>query len=286
MAVYKILIVDDFPEHILVITSFLLEDDYQYEIFTASNGQEACKKAVSALPHLIIMDWDMPVMNGLEAIIYLKKNSKTKNIPIIVASGFHTDSEALKEALSNGAIDFVSKPLNKVELIARVHATLYFVDSYNDLIRQKEINFKQQIIYKQTELTNQALFIAHQNEFLSLINKQLKELLNTSNAKSKKIIFDLIEGTNKRIEEFAWEQFEDHFGNAYNDFFEKLNKHFPGLSANERKLCALLRMNMSSKEIAQLTFQEPSSIDVARYRLRKKLGLGKNDNLVKFIVNL
>jgi len=283
---YKILIVDDYPEHIRVITDILLKDDNNYQIFAASNGEIAFEIAKNRLPHLIIMDWDMPVMNGMEATIVLKENELTKDIPIIIASGYHTDSEAIQEALSKGAIDFVRKPIDKIELIARVHSMLQFVESFQEVIRQKELNFNQEIVHKQKELTSQALFIAYQNEYLGQMTTQLRELLKVTNTKSKKIIFELIENTNKKMSDNGWEQFEEQIDLAYNEFFTKLSEKFPELSANERKLCGLLRMNLSSKEIAQITFQEASSVDVARYRLRQKLGLDKEENLSNFLINL
>lgn len=283
---YKILIVDDYPEHIKVITDILLKDTNTYKIFAASNGEIAFEIAKKRVPHLIIMDWDMPIMNGMEATAILKENEKTKDIPIIIASGYHTDSIAIKEALSMGAIDFVRKPIDKIELIARVHSMLQFVESIQELIKQKELNLQQEIHHQQKELSSQALSIAHQNEFLINLIIKLKNLLNNSNAKSKKIIFDLIEDANRKIAENPWEQFEEQFENVYNQFYTKLEKNFPELSANERKLCGLLRMNMSSKEIAQITYQEASSVDVARYRLRQKLGLDKDENLNSFLANL
>jgi len=286
MKEYKILVVDDYPEHIMVITEILLQNSLKYQIFAAPNGKVAFEIAKSKLPHLIIMDWDMPVMNGMEATEKLKKDIDTKNIPIIISSGFHTDSNAIQEALKKGAIDFVRKPIDRIELVARVHSMLKFVESFQELIKQKEVNFQQEIQHKQKELSSHALSIAHQNEYLSSINIELKKLLKSANVKSKKIIFDLIENTNKKLAENAWEQFEEQIDDAYNQFYSKLTEKFPNLSHNERKLCGLLRMNMSSKEIARLIFQEASSVDVARYRLRQKLQLSKEENLTTFLSTL
>jgi len=286
MKEYKILVVDDYPEHIMVITEILLKDNLKYQIFAAPNGKVGFEIAKNKLPHLIIMDWDMPVMNGMEATIKLKEDNATKNIPIIISSGFHTDSGAIEEALNKGAIDFVRKPIDRIELVARVHSMLHFVESFQELIKQKELNFKQEMLHKQKELSSHALSIAHQNEYLNSINSELKKLLKTVNAKSKKIIYDLIENTNKKLAENAWEQFEGQIDDAYNHFHSKLTKQFPNLSLNERKLCGLLRMNLTSKDIAQIIFQEASSVDVARYRLRQKLGLNKDDNLTTFLSKL
>jgi DNA-binding CsgD family transcriptional regulator len=61
---------------------------------------------------------------------------------------------------------------------------------------------------------------------------------------------------------------------------------FPALTPNERKLCALLRSGLSSKDIAILTFQNPQSVDVARYRLRKKLNMANEENLSDFLLSI
>ncbi len=286
MKEFKILVVDDYPEHIKIITNILISDNSNYQILAASNGKNALEIAKTALPHLIIMDWDMPVMNGMEATIQLKATEITKDIPIIIASGFHTDSLAIMEALEKGAIDFVRKPIDKIELIARVHSMLSLVESHQEVIRQKEINFEQEIKFKSNELSANALTIAKQNEFLLFLINSLKKLKEISGSQSKKLIYDLIESTNRQLKENAWENFEQQFDKVYHGFYIALGIKFPTLTANERKLCLLLRMNLSSKEIANLTFQEPSSVDVARYRLRQKLDLDKDENLVAFIMNL
>ena len=283
---YKILVVDDYPEHIKVITDILLHENPKYQIFAASNGLLAYEIAITRSPDLLIMDWDMPVMNGMEATLKLKENDQTKNIPIIIASGFHTDSEAMQEALFQGAIDFIRKPIDRIELVARVHSMLRFVESFQEVIRQKEIIFEQEINFKAKELTIHALFIAKQNEFQLFLIKELKKVFEVSNTQSKKLIYNLIESTNKQLKETVWENLEKHFANVFSGFYIELGSKYPSLTPNERKLCLLLRMNLSSKEIANITFQEPNSIDVARYRLRQKLGMGKEDNLTNFLNSL
>ncbi|MFN8258764.1 MAG: response regulator [Bacteroidales bacterium] len=284
--VFKILVADDYPEHIKLITNILLADSQKYQVLAASNGKNALEIALSDLPDLIIMDWDMPVMNGLEATIGLKSDESTREIPIIIASGYHTDSHAIMEALENGAIDFVRKPIDKIELLARVHSMLRLVLSHREILKQKEINFNQQLNFKIGQLSAQALSIARQNEHLQLINEEIKNLLNFCNSQGKKLIYTLIEKTNKEIKQNGWEDFEQQFNIIYIDFSTSLNLKHPDLTTAERKLCSLLRLNLTSKEIANLIFQEPSSVDVARYRLRQKLGLEKDENLITYLSGL
>ena len=81
----------------------------------------------------------------------------------------------------------------------------------------------------------------------------------------------------------SWEEFEIRFQEVHTDFYSNLRKSYPELSNNEIRLCAFLKLNMTTKEIAAITYQSLNSIKVARYRLRKKLGLSKEHNLNAFL---
>ena len=88
----------------------------------------------------------------------------------------------------------------------------------------------------------------------------------------------------KSTEDEIWEEFELRFQQVHRDFYDKLMDKFPDLSPNEQRLCAFLRLNMSSKEISELTGQSPNALETARYRLRKKLGISNSQvNLITFL---
>ena len=84
-------------------------------------------------------------------------------------------------------------------------------------------------------------------------------------------------------EDENWEKFEENFNLVYDNFMKKLTEQFPDLKANDKKLCAYLRMGLSSKEMASLLNTTLRSIETARYRLRKKLNLKQGQNLTSFI---
>jgi FixJ family two-component response regulator len=80
--------------------------------------------------------------------------------------------------------------------------------------------------------------------------------------------------------------FEEAFNNADKDFFKKVKKTHPKLTSNDLRLCMYLRMNLSSKEIAPLLNISPRSIEIKRYRLRKKINRERNINLNDYFINL
>jgi hypothetical protein len=84
-----------------------------------------------------------------------------------------------------------------------------------------------------------------------------------------------------------WKEFECRFQQVHEQFYKTLTERFPDLTPSERRLCAFLKLNMTTKEISAMTRQNAKSIDVARTRLRKKLNLtGTDQNLITFLVTL
>ena len=110
--------------------------------------------------------------------------------------------------------------------------------------------------------------------------KQKGKSMETKHA-LEKIVREI--DTSLRLQE-DWNQFEYHFDQVHGDFLNRLREHFSDLTPNEQKLCVLLRLNLSTKEISNLMSISLRGVEIARYRLRKKLGLDLGQNLSKFIL--
>lgn len=82
-----------------------------------------------------------------------------------------------------------------------------------------------------------------------------------------------------------WEQFVYHFDQVHSGFFQRLRQQYPELTPRDHRLCAYLRMNLSTKDIAPLLNISVRGVEISRYRLRKKLGLTGDDNLGEFMMN-
>lgn len=87
-------------------------------------------------------------------------------------------------------------------------------------------------------------------------------------------------------EDNQWEVFETAFDEVHEDFLNRLKKQFPNLTPREMRLCAYLRMNVSTKEISSLMNISVRGVEISRYRLRKKLGIDRDTNLTSFILEL
>ncbi len=141
---------------------------------------------------------------------------------------------------------------------------------------------------KSRELANSAMSLVYKNELLQKISQ---EMLKIRDATGKPLAEEQLRRIQKVIEEGMnderdWNLFENSFNEAHESFFKKLKLKHPDLVPNDLKLCAYLRMNMSSKEMASLLNISLRGVEIRRYRLRKKLDIPHDKNLVEFLMEV
>lgn len=129
----KILVVDDIPVNIQLLQAFLSTQNYQ--TFVARNGEEALKQVEAVEPDLILLDVMMPKMNGYETCRLLKASDKVRFTPVIMVTALNEIESKIK-GIEAGADDFISKPFNKLELLARVKSLLR-VKVLHDQLQEK-----------------------------------------------------------------------------------------------------------------------------------------------------
>lgn len=398
----RILIVDDDPDMLQTIGFIFKVYEPGYELILLNDPGTIMETVKECNPHVIITDWEMPGMNGIQVIQEIRKNKAYNTIPIIMSTGVMNNSENLMTALAAGANDFISKPFDKIVLVARTRSMLSLANTLRDLSAQNTIiaennNFVRSLIrsvpnplayytiegiimefndsfadftgysaeslrgaliYRRCDQQEADLHLRMDNDLLhngglksyetcqestgrylfhsktlylnalgqpegimyiitdvtdirkaqnELIDNKKRELVSSglrliqisemnnklvddlksikpyTNKQGNELINALITEYNLQQNSMSWKEFETRFENVYENFYQRLKEQFPDLTTAEKKLCALLRLNLTSKEIAALTFQAPQSVDMARYRLRKKLGLLQDGNLVSFL---
>lgn len=196
--------------------------------------------------------------------------------------------------------------LEQEERLANMQKTLWIVISifllfagilYFKYFRNKHKTEKE-LIRKKRELE-----IQQANELLELKNRELAasslkliekdEILATLKERLSQGKGDMKEGELKKIVRSIsssnaqnWDEFETRFISVNKEFFKKLNKQFPKLTRGDLKLCSLIKLNLTSKEMAKLLGISLESVHTNRYRLRKKLGLEKSISLTEFVASL
>jgi DNA-binding CsgD family transcriptional regulator len=172
-----------------------------------------------------------------------------------------------------------------------------------EIKQRKQIHLKEQEIsqlkterleievkHKNQELANTAINLARKNEVLTEIKDDLLKISEDMKIEEpdmpslRRKIFRLNNKITENIlQDDNLKKFEEHFDLVHSNFMEHLTKKYPELTANERKMCAFIKMNLSSKEIAPLLNISIRGVETLRYRLRKKIGLKHEGNLITFL---
>lgn len=242
--------------------------------------------------------------------------NKTQKIEEMEAR-FEHDKKEKAIALQQTEIELLSKDLEVqtvkrngllIGLICSILGGIYVIVSLrwkmkqNKLIREQERkleeeklmiaqlerdNYEKELAYKKNELTTHALHMIQKNELLDTLKENIGKLEmedHQSNSMGYRSLKRIINGSVQIDKD--WENFNRHFEQVHHGFYSKLKEEHETLTSNDLRLSAMLRMNLSSKEVAAIMNVTPESVKKARYRLRKKLQLEEEADLHSFMMKV
>ncbi len=283
----KILIVDDQKEYLQTAVNYIIEESFSYVILGAPNGKVALEVAQAELPDIIIMDWEMPEMNGIETIRNLKSNPETEHIPVIMSTGIRLLPNDLKIAFEAGASDFIRKPLEKTEFIARINSHLKLAEYINEvriqeqrIAEEKNKRLQDVIETMNVQLEDSRTQFQFYSDLLTNIGKQI-DSAGMAEQTTHKQLSDISASISISKRDIANILSSDKVPD--NEFIKNILKVHETLTPQEVKLSFMLKNGLDTKGIANLTFREISTVKVARSRLRKKLNLDSDDNLTSYL---
>lgn len=158
-----------------------------------------------------------------------------------------------------------------------------------EIIKLRNDKLKIDILYKSKELADSTMNIIKKNQFLTDLKNELEKIREYSE-KNKEVTSDIrkvVRKIDRDIDnEENWKVFEDYFDRVHENFFKKMKQKHPILTAKDLRLCAYLRMNLSTKEIAPLLNITVRGVEIGRYRLRQKLQLDREENLTDYLLKI
>ena len=158
-------------------------------------------------------------------------------------------------------------------------------DKEKEMMAQREKELRDSLELKNKELTSKVLHLIRNNEFIVDINRELQQLLlelNPKDTAKKEHIREMLVKLRDQGNEGTYAEFKYYFEQVHQSFYENLQKAYPALTYKDVRLCSFLKSGLSSKEIASITFKEVRSVESARNRLRKKMNLDADVNLIEF----
>jgi AraC family chitin signaling transcriptional activator len=158
------------------------------------------------------------------------------------------------------------------------------LENEQQLMKIRNEQLSQDVDAKNKELAVSTMSLIKKDELLSVIKEDLKKTSDENSSRSIKSVISTI--TRNISEEDTWNVFKEAFDTADKDFLKKVKAAHPSLTPNDLRLCAYLRLNLSSKEIAPLLNISVRSVEIKRYRLRKKMDLSHEQGLVEYILSI
>ena len=173
------------------------------------------------------------------------------------------------------------------ELLHAKHETdKLAIENAEMLLEKKEAEsrlLESELASKESALASKLLTITKQNEFLIHLLERIKQVNNqTSNAATRKGFKEIIDLVRNNVQAKNWEELETIYASGNSSFIVSLTKAHPDLTSNERRLCLLLQMNLSTKEISDITMQSCRAVEMARHRLRLKFGISRDENITSY----
>jgi len=160
------------------------------------------------------------------------------------------------------------------------------LQSEQEIMKLKNDQLQSQIEFKNQELTSSAMNLIQKNKLLNTIKSSLKSLMEENGSQELNTQLNrLVRSIDKDLEGVEdWSAFAESFDQVHGKFITRLKEKFPELTPQEIKFSAYIRMNLNTKEIANLLGISVRGVEIGRYRVRKKLGLSRQDNLSDFLL--
>ncbi len=317
MAKTKILTVDDRRVDRILYMEYLGHDTYDFS--ELDDGEKVMEFLDNNHVDLILLDWQMPIVGGLDALKLIKANPKHANLPVIIITGLEED-RVLEQAFEYGGVDFLQKPVKKIELVSRVESALRLFRAQESLRKQKEqleelneiitvqkdelkaslkikeelaelkrLELERELDDKKRKLMTMEVESSKLDKNIDHIVKEIQhnlKILKSENPESEVIknLKKLEKNLNSLShEEDNWSEFKKIFESTHPDFFGELLKTNPKLTALDLKHCAYIKMNIDNYELANILGVEMKSIQMTRYRLKKKLKIDSEMSLREYI---
>lgn len=165
-------------------------------------------------------------------------------------------------------------------------------DKEKEIIELKNQQLQYELRHKSQDLANTTMNLIRKNEILLDIKQDISKISEEIddkkfNERLVKVLNRIQNDIRKNIEhDNDWHKFQENFDLVYENYLKRLSEQFPSLTVSDKKLCAYLKMDLSSKDIAPLLNMSYRSVEMSRYRLRKKMDLNRDVNLVEFLQKL
>lgn len=291
-----------------------------YMVISAADGPSGIKLANENPPDLILCDIMMPGMDGFKVLQVLKKDNEDISVPFIFITAL-AERENFREGMELGAYDYLVKPFTIDELLKAINARLSKYESVENRIKfqigkiENDFQFRiselneliegqrnmirdistskteivEQLNQKKAQLMQDALHLMEINTKMEEMVRQLSvELKKAGISDEERILLTNLKNkiSNKSVLTNSLTAFQLKFNETYPDFASRIFSKIPNLTQQDITLISAIFINLNTQQLSGIFGISPESVRKSKYRLKKKLGVDKDADLVKSIHTL
>jgi len=198
-----------------------------------------------------------------------------------------TIARIIRKRIHRDRLTLATRQEQEIEMTRQQFAS-ESLEAEKKLVQLEKEKFESEMDHKNRQLASSIAGLLKKNEFLIQVKEDLNRIAQSeTSTRTGEKLGKLITRVDENIESTSEDdQFEDHFDAVHDNFLKTLKKQYPQLTPKDLRLCAYLRMNLSTKEIAPLMNISPRGVEISRYRLRKRMNLPHDINLTDFMLSI
>jgi tetratricopeptide (TPR) repeat protein len=273
--------------------NYTLAEEHLLQAFTTSNSQhilqvklssaaklsdlyERMKQYELAYKYHVLAKQEADSINSLQSILKITtlemehlwdKEQKLNRL--------EQEKEKLQYVLIAGLMVLIVAAVGMLYARQRIHTKHERLKMKN--LELEKVRLEEELNFKKNELSSNVGYLLKMNELITWISERLASFRDSKTEENSRLLQGIINDLKSALNQDIWNEFELHFKEVNKDFYDRLKTLIPNLTANDLKLCAFLRLNMTSSEISAITGQSVKSLEVARSRLRKKFNLTSSE---------
>lgn len=265
----------EYTDQYIAVSDSLFNEEKAVEMANMMTALEVREKE----SELLIKQQEINILEQNARFYWWVRLSLTIGVIVLVVIGFMIISRQQLKIKSAREI------AGKTEALLTSAKSLAEAKYENAQLREQEL--VRELEFKNKELTSYTINFIRKNELLEEITEEIRNIKKGADPALRKSLSQLHRSVESTLHvDRDWEDFKKYFESIYKDFFSKLKEIYPELTPTDLKMCALIRLNLSMKEMATILGISPESVKTSRYRLRKKLNLEHEENLLTFMFSI
>ncbi len=257
------------------------------QVSTELGGENVVARVQELMPDIILMDVQLGTTTGFDLCNEIQSNAALRAIPIILMSGTSLATEDIVRGFRFGAVDYVLKPFQSPELCARLSSHIELA-RYREQYREFAMMLHTELDQQYQEYVYQKVQMNKAQGILQQFKQEIEQVLSIGNERDRIAKLRTISSAlDEEIRDWdSWHTMEREFRKVHENYQQVLLQAYPKLSKTEIRVCMMIRLNHSSKAIAEMLQVGVPTVEIYRHRIRKKMGLHSEENFYTHLVRM